>query len=67
VLNDDRHYIAVYSVCVKFAMHNLIAGSVICDLQMIDHVLCLGLFIICACCIICLAWCLIGYHNQHKS
>jgi len=32
MINNDRHYIAMYSVCVKFVMHNPIAGSVMCGL-----------------------------------
>jgi hypothetical protein len=54
--------------CVQSVLNlSCITGSVICGLQMIVHMLCLGLFIICACCVRCLAWCLIGYHNQHKK
>jgi len=37
MISSDRHYIAMYSVCIKFVMHNLIAGSVIHGLQMIVH------------------------------
>jgi hypothetical protein len=36
MINNDRLYIAMYSVCIKFVMHNLIAGYVIRGLYVND-------------------------------